>query len=156
LRDERRIRRSARGELLLRLPEHERALLREVAARTRARLADKSDPALRRLFPSAYEDPEREREYRQLTRGQLASGRERALDVLQSTLDRPSLSRDEADAWLRALNDARLVLGTELDVREDLDWDAIGQDDPRALDHAVYGYLTWIQEQLVAAAANSP
>jgi hypothetical protein len=156
LRDERRIRRSARGELLLRLPEHERALLREVAARTRARLADESDPALRRLFPSAYEDPEREREYRQLTRGPLASGRERALDVLQSTVDRPSLSRDEADAWLRALNDARLVLGTELDVREDLDWDAIGQDDPRALDHAVYGYLTWIQEQLVAAAANSP
>jgi Domain of unknown function (DUF2017) len=154
LRDERRIRRSARGELLLRLPEHERALLREVAARTRARLADESDPALRRLFPSAYEDPEREREYRQLTRGQLASGRERALDVLQSTVDRPSLSRDEADAWLRALNDARLVLGTELDVREDLDWDAIGPDDPRALDHAVYGYLTWIQEQLVDAAGG--
>jgi hypothetical protein len=154
LRDERRIRRSRRGELILRLPEHEQALLREVAARTRARLADEGDPALRRLFPSAYEDPEREREYRKLTGRQLASGRESALAVLESTVDRPSLSPDEADAWLRALNDARLVLGTELDVREDLDWDAIGPDDPRALEHAVYGYLTWIQEQLVEAAGG--
>jgi Domain of unknown function (DUF2017) len=151
LRDERRIRRNRRGELLLRLPEHERALLREVAASTRARLADERDPALRRLFPSAYEDPELEREYRKLTRGELASGRERALEVLESTVDQRSLSPDEADAWLRALNDARLVLGTELDVREDLEWDAIGPEDPRALEHAVYGYLTWIQEQLVEA-----
>ena len=149
--DKRRIERGADGELRLRLPEHERALLRQVATRTRERLADEGDPALRRLFPSAYEDPEREREYRHLTRGQLASDRARALDVLESTVDRPSLSRDEADAWLRALNDARLVLGTELDVREDLDWDVIGPDDPRALEHAVYGYLTWIQEQLVEA-----
>jgi Domain of unknown function (DUF2017) len=151
LRDERRIRRSRGGELLLRLPEHERALLRQVAASTRSRLADEGDPALRRLFPSAYEDSEREREYQKLTRRQLVSGRERALDVLQSTVDQPSLSPDEADAWLRALNDARLVLGTELDVREDLDWEANGPEDPRALEHAVYGYLTWIQEQLVEA-----
>jgi Domain of unknown function (DUF2017) len=150
--DERRIRRSADGELLLRLPEHERALLREVAERTRARLADEDDPALRRLFPSAYTDPELEREYQNLTRRQLASGRERALEVLQATVDRPSLSPDEADAWLRALNDTRLVLGTELDVREELDWDAFGSEDPRALEHAVYGYLSWIQEQLVEAA----
>jgi Domain of unknown function (DUF2017) len=149
--DDRRIRRGAGGELLLRLPEHERALLREVAADTRARLADEDDPALRRLFPSAYEDPEREREYRKLTRRQLSSGRERALEVLQSTVDRPSLTPEEADDWLRALNDARLVLGTELDVREDLDWDAISPEGPGAFEHAVYGYLTWIQEQLVEA-----
>jgi hypothetical protein len=128
--------------------------LRQVAARTRARLADEGDPALRRLFPSAYADPELEREYENLTRRQLASGRERALEVLQSTVDRPSLSPDEADAWLRALNDARLVLGTELDVREDLDWAAVDPEDPRSLEHAIYGYLTWIQEQLVEAAGG--
>jgi hypothetical protein len=149
--DGRRIVRGADGELRLRLPENEQALLREVAERTRARLADEDDPGLRRLFPSAYADPELEREYQHLTRRQLASGRERALELLQSTVDRPSLSPDEADAWLRALNDARLVLGTELDVREDLDWNAIGSEGPRALEHAVYGYLTWLQEQLVEA-----
>ena len=128
-------------------------MLREVAAGTRLRLADDADPALKRLFPPAYADPEHEREYRSLTRGQLVSGRERALEVLESTVDRPSLSAEEADAWLRALNDARLVLGTDLDVQQDLDWDAVDPNDPRALEHAVYGYLSWIQEQLVEAIA---
>jgi Domain of unknown function (DUF2017) len=147
-----RIVRTRSGEIRIRFPEHERALLREVAARTRGRLATADDPALRRLFPPAYVDPDREQEYRELTRGQLVAGRERALEVLETTVDNASLSTEEADAWLRALNDARLVLGTELDVQEDLDWDTVGRDDPRALDYAVYGYLTWIQEQLVAAA----
>jgi Domain of unknown function (DUF2017) len=148
-----RIVRTRSGEIRIRFPEHERALLREVAARTRGRLATgDDDPALRRLFPPAYVDPDREREYRELTRGQLVTGRERALEVLETTVDKASLSTEEADAWLRALNDARLVLGTELDVQEDLHWDTVGRDDPRALDYAVYGYLSWIQEQLVAAA----
>jgi Domain of unknown function (DUF2017) len=147
-----RIERTPGGEIRLRFPDHERALLRDVAARTRARLsAGDEDPALRRLFPPAYADPELEREYLELTRGQLVTGRERALEVLESTVDRTSLSTEEADAWLRALNDARLVLGTELDVEEDLDWDTIRSDEPRALEYAVYGYLSWIQEQLVEA-----
>lgn len=148
-----RIRRAASGEILLRLPERERELLREVAAGTRLRLAaEGDDPALRRLFPPAYAEPERDREYQELMRGQLATGRARALELLESTVDRPSLSAEEADAWLRALNDARLVLGTELDVGEELDWDGIPPDDPRAVEYAVYGYLSWIQEQLIAAA----
>jgi Domain of unknown function (DUF2017) len=152
---QRRIRRTRSGEIRLRLPEQERALLREVAAGTRLRLAaEDDDPALRRLFPPAYAEPERDREYQQLMRGQLRTGRARALEVLESTVDRTSLSAEEADAWLRALNDARLVLGTELDVDEELDWNGIGPDDPRALEYAVYGYLSWIQEQLIEAAAR--
>ena len=149
-----RIHRTASGEINLRFPEHERALLREIAAGTRMRLATgEGDPALRRLFPPAYADADREREYRDLTRGQLVTGRERALEIVESTVDHASLSAEEADAWLRALNDARLILGTELDVEEDLDWEGISPDDPRAPKYAVYGYLSWIQEQLVEATA---
>jgi hypothetical protein len=149
---QRRIRRTRSGEIRVRLPEHERALLREVAAGTRLRLAaEDDDPALRRLFPPAYAEPEQDREYQELMRGQLRSGRARALELLESTVDQSSLSVEEADAWVRALNDARLVLGTELDVDEELDWNGIGQDDPRALEYAVYSYLSWLQEQLVAA-----
>ena len=147
-----RIRRTRKGEIRLRLPENERALLRQVAAGTRLRLtAEDDDPALRRLFPPAYAEPDRDDEYQGLMRGELRTGRERALELLESTVDRTSLSVAEADAWLRALNDARLVLGTELDVDEELDWNGIAGDDPRALEYAVYGYLSWIQEQLVAA-----
>jgi hypothetical protein len=152
--DERRIQRTGSGEIRLRFPEHERALLREIAASIRSRLAaEDHDPALRRLFPPAYADSEREREYRELTRAQLVTGRERALEVLESTVELDSLSPEQADAWLRALNDARLVLGTALDVQEDLDWEAIDQGHPRAPEYAMYGYLSWIQEQLVEATA---
>src|SRR5215207_7270153 len=115
-----RFHRTANGQIRLRLPPHERGILRELARTTRAQIADTADdPALRRLFPPAYDDPELDREYQQLTRAERTTGRERALDLLQETVDRDVLSPQEADAWLRALNDARLVLGTRLDVTED-------------------------------------
>jgi hypothetical protein len=147
---EARIHRAADGKLRLQLPEEERLLLRGVAASTRERLRD-DDPALRRLFPPAYDDAELEQEYRELTRGQLTSGREQALELLEATVDNTGLSQEEADSWLRALNDVRLVLGTELDVTEDLDWDALGSDDPRLPGLSLYAYVSWIQEQLVEA-----
>ena len=64
------------------------------------------------------------------------------------------LDADEADAWLRALNDLRLVLGTRIDVSEDLDYANVDLNEPRGRDLAVYGYLTWLQEQLVEALAS--
>ena len=147
---EARIHRTANGELRLRLPKEERLVLRGVAARTRERLRD-DDPALRRLFPPAYDDGELESEYRELTRSQLTSGREQALELLEATVDNTDLSPEEADSWLRALNDVRLVLGTELDVTEDLDWDGLVPDDPRLPGLSLYAYVSWIQEQLVDA-----
>jgi hypothetical protein len=147
-----RIRRTPAGEIGVDLPEQERALLRRVVDELAALLGDDiGDPSLRRLFPPAYEDETREREYRELTRAQLRSGRERALEVLRETADSELLTEEEADAWLRALNDARLVLGTRLDVTEDLDWDEVGPEHPNAQELALYGYLSWLQEQLVAA-----
>jgi hypothetical protein len=148
-----RIEQTAKGEIRLRLPEDEQMLLRGIAASTRALLADGEDPALRRLFPPAYDDPELEQEYRELTGGQLAAGRERALQHLEATVDREVLSAQDADLWLRALNDVRLVLGTRLDVTEDLDWDGLSPQDPRAPELALYAYVSWIQEQLVEASA---
>jgi len=60
------------------------------------------------------------------------------------------LSLEQADAWLSALNDVRLALGTTLDVREDMP-DQLPDDDPRAPHLGVYHWLTWMQESLVAA-----
>jgi hypothetical protein len=141
-----RIRRTPAGEIGIDLPDEERALLRHVAAELTALLGDdRADPSLRRLFPPAYEDESREREYRELTRTQLRSGREQALQVLRETADRQLLSDEEADAWLRALNDVRL------DVTEDFDWEAVGPGHPDAPQLALYAYLSWLQEQLVEA-----
>lgn len=146
-----RIHRTASGEVRLRLPEDEQELLREIAASIRALLVDGDDPALRRLFPPAYDDPALDEEYRKLTRGQLAAGRQRALEQLEATVDREVLHPKDVDAWLRALNDVRLVLGTRLEVTEDLDWDGLNPHDPRTPELALYAYVSWIQQQLVEA-----
>jgi hypothetical protein len=133
------------------LPERERDLLRLVVYEVGELLDEPEDPAVQRLFPRAHEDDELERQYRDLAGEQLASGRRRALDTLAQTAGRTILSPEEADAWLRGLNDARLVLGTRLDVREDFDWDDVGLDHPQAQELALYAYLSSLQAQLVEA-----
>jgi Domain of unknown function (DUF2017) len=150
----RQIERDGAGGVRLRFNEGEVILLRERLDELEALLEDPDDPALRRLFPQAHEDPESEEQYRSLVRDQLVTGRSKALAVVRETLGKESLSLDEADAWLRALNDLRLVLGTRLDVTEDLDYENIDLNEPRGRDLAVYGYLSWLQEQLVEALAE--
>ena len=41
------------------------------------------------------------------------------------------------------------MLGTRLDVGEEIDFEELDLQDPRGRDLAVYGYLSWLQEQLV-------
>jgi hypothetical protein len=144
--------RAGDGGIELALSRDERTLLAGLAAELRAQLdGDTDEPSLRRLFPPAYEDAADERAYRDLAGDSLLDGRRAALKLLAETVDRDRLSAEEADAWLRALNDLRLVLGTRLDVQEDTFAADLLRDDPNAPALAVYGYLSWIQEQLVAA-----
>lgn len=63
------------------------------------------------------------------------------------------LSLEQADAWLSALNDVRLALGTTLGIAEDMP-DDLPEDDPRAPHLGVYHWLTWMQESLVGALAG--
>lgn len=145
------IRRGRRGEIRVDLEPRERELLRQVATELSSLLDDvPGDPSLSRLRPPAHEDEALEREYQALTGPQLDAGRKGALATMASTAGQDVLSGEEADAWLRALNDVRLVLGTRLDIAEDFDWDRI-EGDPRAPELAVYAYLAWIQEQLLDA-----
>ena len=74
--------------------------------------------------------------------------------LVRDTLGRETLSPKEADAWLRALNDLRLVLGTRLDVSEDVDFEDLDLHEPRGRDLAVYAYLSWLQEELIEALAE--
>ena len=142
--------RTPEGDVLVHLSPEERSLLLGLAGELRAQLEDESgDPSLRRLFPPAYDDADDERGYRELAGDELLSGRRQALELLAATARSDRLSAEEADAWLRALNDLRLVLGTRLDVQEDMLLDA-----PQTPDLALYGYLSWLQEQLVAALSS--
>lgn len=143
------------GGILLHLSHDERALLAGLTAELRALLdGARDDPSLRRLFPPAYDDETDERAYRELTGESLLDGRREALEVLEQTAGSERLSAGEADAWLRALNDLRLVLGTRLDVQEDTFASEPDFNDPRGQALAVYGYLSWLQEQLVEALSS--
>jgi hypothetical protein len=150
----RQIERSGEG-VRLNLDGHELLLLRELLDELEMLLADPDDPALRRLFPPAYADRANDEQYRSLVRDQLVSGRSKALATVRDTLSRETLDLDEAEQWLRALNDLRLVLGTRLDVTEEIDYEQLDLNDPRGRELAVYGYLSWLQEQLVEALQTS-
>jgi uncharacterized protein DUF2017 len=150
----RQIERDGAGGVRVRFHEGEVLLLRELLGELEAKLDDPDDPDLRRLFPRAHDDPESEEQYRSLVGDQLLDGRWKAAATMRETLRNDTLTADEADAWLRALNDLRLVLGTRLDVTEDLDYENLDLNEPRGRDLAVYGYLTWLQELLVEALAE--
>lgn len=64
------------------------------------------------------------------------------------------LSLEQADAWLSALNDVRLALGTTLGVTEDMP-DELPEDDPRSPHLSVYHWLTWMQESMVTALSGN-
>ena len=146
---------TSQGTVRLRLSGRERSLIREELADLRARLeGDLDDPALERLFPPAYaEAADDEAEYRRLMRGDLLSGHLESLRVFEETLDKTAIGESEAAAWLGAMNQLRLVLGTELDVTDDTFIDDIDRSDPQARELALYAYLTWLQELLVEAVA---
>ena len=93
----------------------------------------------RRLFPPAYPNPElaeNEREYRGLVETALVAHHRGALETLVASADAESLSEEEIHDWLSAVGSMRLVLGTRLDVTEDMEPPRAG--DPAAAEYALY------------------
>ncbi|MGH2711698.1 MAG: DUF2017 family protein [Actinomycetota bacterium] len=141
------------GRYRLQLSSDEREVLRALP-RQLLGLLGSNDPSLRRLTPPAHpDDPKMEAEYRELVGGELDSRRRRSLEVMEETIEAKDLDEEQISAWLTALNDLRLVLGTRLDVTEDLYEEGIPEDDSRAPLYAVYLYLGWLEEQVVSALA---
>ena len=127
-------------------------MLRTLAPQLRSLLdGDLTQPELRRLFPTAYvDDPDRDREYHALVRDDLADRRRAAIDTLVATAGEKELDEEQLVAWMGAVNDLRLVLGTRLDVSEDME-PLPDPDDPDAPLLALYGYLGFLLETIVAA-----
>lgn len=150
----RRVSRTRSGTYALSIPGPERQLVGNLVDQLRDLLLETTDdPTVRRLFPTAYnEDAERDREYQQLVRDDLLARRLGAFTTVEETLDAAEITEAQLTAWLGALNDLRLVLGTRLDVSEDLhDVDA---DDPDAPAYAVYEYLGFLLSEVVDALSD--
>jgi hypothetical protein len=151
----RRIQRDRKGGYRLRLPAEERELLRSLPSQLREVLKT-DDPSLRRLFPPAYaDDDDANDEFRRLMRQELLDGKLQALRIVEETAGEEHLSGEQLEAWLGALESLRLFLGTQLDVQEEIYERAIDPDDPDAPALALYGYLSWLQEQAVEALSSS-
>ena len=89
----------------------------------------RGDPVLRRLLPDAYlGDPEGSADFRRLSGGAVRGHKVEAIDSVLADLDQlraqdggVAVAPERAAAWLTALNDARLTLGTLLALGEDDD-----------------------------------
>lgn len=149
----RRIKRTRSGEFEVRLSAEEREVLRGLPTQMRDALAlGKDDPAVARLNPSAcLDDAEVDAEFHRLMDDDLNTGRLAALETFEKSVDNARLDQEEALAWLRAVNDVRLLLGTRLDVGEDPDDRRVSADDPRAPGFALYDYLSLLTQELVEA-----
>ncbi len=94
---------------------------------------DGDHPVFQRLFPTAYpDDPEKDAGYQILARGELIETRHSAIDTVRASADADELDGESLDAWMRVVNDLRLVLGTHMDLSEDDRWK------PRADDEGYY------------------
>lgn len=129
-----------------------------------------TDPALARLLPDANRtDPEAAAEFRRLTEQGLRERKSEnlgnAIDLLERVVvgrrkeDTVRLDLGEAQAFVVALTDVRLVLGERLGLRDDGDADRLSEllgaapapDDPRTALAAYYEFTTWLQEGLTQA-----
>ncbi|MEO3871888.1 DUF2017 domain-containing protein [Nonomuraea sp. B12E4] len=114
-----------------------------------------SDPVLARLFPSAYEDDKEAAEFRRYTEATLRDGKRADAQAVFDTArsGRAELTAEQAQAWLRALNDLRLTLGTKLEVTEEVHEEIamMSEDDPRYPAYVTYDWLTYLQDSLVRA-----
>src|SRR3982751_2745209 len=84
---------------------------------------DHADPVVGRLFPDIYPDrPEDSAEFRLYTEGDLKTGKIDQAGAILAALpdDGPGevrLDGEEAEAWLRAIHDARRAGGPGLDIQ---------------------------------------
>lgn len=148
------VRRARDGTFQLKLTDEERDLVASLAEQLRELLLSDQPEGVERLFPPGYSnDVERETEYRLITHDELLEKRLASVDVLEQTVTQTSLTEEQLTAWMGAINDLRLVLGTRLDVTEDMERVAI--DDPRAPALAVYQYLTYLLSEIVQALSGT-
>jgi hypothetical protein len=122
-----------------------------------------TDPVRDRLFPRAYLDPteeEAEHNWQDMVHSDLVAEKSATLALLAETLERVAdadrdakltLDRAETEAWLAALNDARLALGVTLGITEEHDPTLLDPSDPSSQPLFVYDWLTMLQGTILEA-----
>ena len=132
------------------LEDDERAMLSSLLPQLRE-LIEGRDSIAWRLFPNAYiDDREAAAEYEDMVGEELREKRLASIETVETTIERTTVDTDELMAWMGAVNDLRLVLGTRLDVTEESDIDDYNTDTARTL-FLAYWRLGWFVEEIVEA-----
>ena len=140
------------GRYTVNLSEGERQLIEDLALDLRELLTTDS-PMLQRLFPPPYgENEERNQGYSALAGSELVERKFAALDVVTGTISAEDLSEEEVEAWMRSINDIRLVLGTVLGISEGQGFEP--SDEATQALHDNYEYLGMLLERIIRALSN--
>jgi hypothetical protein len=148
------IRRRRDGRYAVKLDPSVRAVLVTMSEQL-SPLLGTDDPMTKRLFPPAYPTmgfEDAERDYRALVDSAHINHHREAFAVLAETSNADSLSESQLHSWLSAVGSLRLVLGTRLDVNQDME--APDPEDPKAPEYALYellGQLQYLMIEVLAA-----
>lgn len=168
--------RTATGRIILRVDQVERGLLASVARQVidlvkpeelpadadplaaqlgwmEGHVGLSDDPAVARLLPNAYDDDQDAADFRRFTERDLRDGKVQHASTVLAEVERSGdkITVGSPDSWLGTLNDARLAIGTRIQISEDnhTELASLPDDDPRAGLFHVYDWLTFLQESLV-------
>jgi len=168
--------RTATGRIVLRADKVERGLLSSVARQvidlvkpeempedadplaaalgwTEGDVGPSDDPAVARLLPNAYADEAESADFRRFTERDLRQTKVQHATTVLEEIERSGekITVGSPESWLGTLNDARLAIGTRIQISEDNHEELAGlaEDDPRAGLFHVYDWLTFLQESLV-------
>jgi Domain of unknown function (DUF2017) len=142
------------------LSDDERAMLAELCWQSRALLEAEdpsTDPAVARLFPPAYQDdPLQNLEFESALGDTPRNGKLDAIATVERTARATELSEDELLDWMKVVNDARLVLGTRIEITEQATQRDFPPDHPDHESFGVYVYLTWLEDRILRALGDPP
>jgi len=139
------------GSLALALEEHESTILEQLLDEMTTLVGgdiDRSDPAVDRLFPTAYQDPDDEIAFRELVDDSLKRTKLDAIEAAKQDLRAApdiTLPREEVDRWLALLTDLRLAIAARLDIDEEKMTTEVDPKDSEAVPLSVLHWLGWVQ-----------
>jgi hypothetical protein len=145
---------STRGGIDVDLTDDEKTFLTGILDLLAGIPAAADEPASQRLRVPVYlDDPESNEEWWRLMEGELNAARNSDRRVFQHVLDergRCHMSNEEADAFLRVLNEGRLALGARFGLEVEEDHDQLPEDQRDIMD-----YLGWLLEDLTSELSRS-
>jgi len=141
--------RAARGGIDVDLTLDEKTFLRGLLELLAGLPRSGDDPASLRLRVPVYlDDPESNDEWWRLMGEELTAARNSDRRVFERALTdegRSRLSNEEADAFLRVLNEGRLALGAKFGLEVEEDHDQLPDEQREIMD-----YLGWLLEDLTS------